>query len=205
MVTDDLCDRLGILGPSDGLILSTLNDSERLQSRRVCFSVQPVGSGGDKHEVRNAQTIPKLNVKNHHLMDWSQEKGKWAHLTDLHLLSSTHGPVDVLLGTDVIELIVPREVVKAPPGTPCAVITLPGWTVTGRVPLRASYASDEQCVHHIRVSDEKGSLVDIQNQVKQFWTTEGFGTKYEKAQLQSESDKRAMLSPDSATKRVDGR
>ena len=126
LVTDDLCDRLGISGPSDGLILSTLNGSERLQSRRVCFTVQPVVTGGDKHEVRNAQTTPRLNVKNHHTMDWSQEKDKWPHLTDLQLPSSTHGPVDVLLGTDVIELIVPREVVQGPPGTPCAVRTLLG-------------------------------------------------------------------------------
>ena len=205
LVTDDLCDRLGISGPSDGLILSTLNGSERLQSRRVCFSVQPVGSGGDKHEVRNAQTTPRLNVKNHHTMDWSQEKDNWPHLTDLQLPSSTHGPVDALLGTDVIELIVPQEVVQGPPGTPCAVRTLLGWTVTGRVPPRTSYASDEQCAHHIRVSDERGALLDLQNQVKQFWTTEAFGTKYEKAQLQSESDKRAMLTLDSATKRAGGR
>ena len=116
-------------------------------------------------------------------MDWSREKDKWPHLTDLQLPSSTHGPVDVLLGTDVIELIVPREVVQGPPGTPCAVRTLLGWTVTGRVPPRASYASDEQCVQHI--SDEKDALFDLQNQVKQLWTTEAFGTKYEKAQLQS--------------------
>ena len=77
--------------------------------------------------------------------------------------------------------------------------------MTGRVPPRASYASDEQCAHHIRVSDERGALLDLQNQVKQFWTTEAFGTKYEKAQLQSESDKRAMLTLDSATKRAGGR
>ena len=110
--------------------------------------------------------------------------------------------MEVLLGADMFELIVPREVVEGPPGTPCAVRTLLGWTVTGRAPQRSVYMSDEQCVNHVRVSDELTALHDLQNQVKQFWTTEAFGTKYEHAELHSDSDKRALSILDSTTKRV---
>ena len=149
LMTDELCERLGISGPKDGLVLSTLNGNERLQSRRVTFSVQPVGRE-ETYEIRDAQTTPKLNVSNHY-MDWSREKGKWPHLTELQLPSVCRGPVDLLLGADALHLIVPREVVEGPPGTPCAVRTLLGWTVTGRVPRRSPYMSDGQSVHHVRV------------------------------------------------------
>ncbi|KAF0297156.1 hypothetical protein FJT64_005407 [Amphibalanus amphitrite] len=51
-------------------------------------------------------------------MDCPVAKEKWPHLADLDLPSATHGPVEVLLGTDVIELIVPREVIEGSTGTP---------------------------------------------------------------------------------------
>ena len=201
LVTDDLCERLGISGPVNDLVLTTVNGKERLRSRRVKFSIHSA-TNDEKREilVRDAQTTPTLNVTNHALDCFDEVN--WPHLADVQLPNKTRGPVEVLLGADMFELIVPREVVEGPPGTPCAVRTLLGWTVTGRAPQRSVYMSDEQCVHHVRVSDELTALHDLQNQVKQFWTTEAFGTKYEHADLHSDSDKRALSILDSTTKRV---
>ncbi|KAF0291066.1 hypothetical protein FJT64_010776 [Amphibalanus amphitrite] len=136
LITDDLCDRLGISGPTDKLVLSTLSGTQTTTSRRVSFAVEAVGGDGRAHRIRNAQTTPTLNVSAK-AMDCTVAKEKWPHLADLDLPSATHGPVEVLLGTDVIELIVPREVIEGPTGTPCAVRTLLGWTVTGRASERS--------------------------------------------------------------------
>ena len=127
LVTDDLCDRLGISGPANDLLLTTVNGKERLRSRRVTLSIQ---ANGEIHEIRDAQTTPTINVTNHALD--SYDEANWPHLADVQLPSETRGPVEVLLGADMFELIVPREVVEGPAGTPCAVRTLLGWTVTGR-------------------------------------------------------------------------
>ena len=81
-------------------------------------------------KIRDAQTTPTINVTNHALD--SYDEANWPHLADVQLPSETRGPVEVLLGADMFELIVPREVVEGPAGTPCAVRTLLGWTVTGR-------------------------------------------------------------------------
>ena len=158
LVTEGLSDRLGISGPIDSSVLSTINGSERLRSRRVSFVIEPVSSGGTRHEIRNAQTTPTLSVSNH-AMDWSREKGKWPHLADLDLPSATRGPVEVLLGADVIELIVAREVIDGPPGAPCAVRTLLGWTVTGRAPYQNLPVNKD--VHHIRVSEETQDASEV--------------------------------------------
>ncbi|KAF0310696.1 hypothetical protein FJT64_001893 [Amphibalanus amphitrite] len=136
LITDDLCDRLGISGPTDKLVLSTLSGTQTTTSRRVSFAVEAVGGDGRAHRIRNAQTTPRLNVSAK-AMDCTVAKEKWPHLADLDLPSATHGPVEVLLGTDVIELIVPREVIEGPTGTLCAVRTLLGWTVTGRASERS--------------------------------------------------------------------
>ena len=67
-----------------------------------------------KHTFGDAQTVPTLNVSNSSL-DLSREKQKWPHLADLQLPNTTHGTVNVLLGADVFELIVPRRVVEERP------------------------------------------------------------------------------------------
>ena len=129
LVTDDLCERLGISGPANDLVLTTVNGKERLRSRRVTLSIQSAANG-ENHEIRDAQTTPTINVTNHALD--SYDEVNWPHLADVQLPSESRGPVEVLLGADMFELIVPREVVEGPAGTPCAVRTLLGWTVTGR-------------------------------------------------------------------------
>ena len=147
LVTDSLCNRLGISGPSNGLVLKTVNGSERLQSRRVCFSIESVGGSDKRHDIRDAQTTPTLNMS-HHSVDGSTAKRNWPHLADLELPGVTSGgTVDLLLGTDVLALIVPREVVEGPPGTPWAVRTLLGWLVTGHTPELAVNETTEGQVH----------------------------------------------------------
>ncbi|XP_043238930.1 uncharacterized protein LOC122390257 [Amphibalanus amphitrite] len=204
LVTDGLCDRLGISGPAGKVLLSTLNGNQTMQSRRVSFAVEAVGGDGKAHCIQNAQTTPTLNVSAK-VMDCTVAKEEWPHLADLDLPSATRDPVEVLLGTDAIELIVPREVIEGPPGTPCAVKTVLGWSVTGRVPGRSMYEQGEHAVHHVRVSDERSALIELQNQVKLFWTTEAFGTKYEGAQLHSKADQRAMSILESVTRKTGDR
>ena len=147
LVTDSLCNRLGISGPSNGLVLKTVNGCERLQSRCVCFSIESVGGSEIRHDIRDAQTTPTLNMS-HHSVDGSTAKRNWPHLADLELPGVTSGgTVDLLLGTDVLALIVPREVVEGPPGTPWAVRTLLGWLVTGHTPQLAVNETTEGQVH----------------------------------------------------------
>ena len=146
LVTDSLCNRLGISGPLNGLVLKTVNGNERLQSRRVCFSIESVGGSDKRHDIRDAQTTPTLNMS--HRVDGSTAKRNWPHLADLELPGVTSGgTVDLLLGTDVLALIVPREVVEGPPGTPWAVRTLLGWLVTGHTPQLAVNETTECQVH----------------------------------------------------------
>ena len=65
--------------------------------------------------------------------------------------------------------------------------------------------SGGQSVHHVRVGDNRGEPLDFHDQVKRFWTTEDFGTKYEKAELHSDSDERAIRILDGTTKRAGDR
>ena len=105
-----------------------------------------MSSDSKRHEIRHARTTPVLNVAAQPI-DWSKEKTNWRHLTRLDLPGVTPGVVDLVLGADVFHLIVPREVVEGPAGSPSAVRTLLGWTVTGQAPGRSMYETHElNCV-----------------------------------------------------------
>ena len=62
LVTDAICDRLGISGPADELTLCFISGSKQFGSRYVSFSVQPLNNTDEKFEVCDARTTPRLSV-----------------------------------------------------------------------------------------------------------------------------------------------
>lgn len=60
----------------------------------------------------------------------------WSHLRGLTLADSeyhTPGPIDLLLGVDEYAQILQNDVIKGPPGSPCAQKTTLGWILFGNV------------------------------------------------------------------------
>ncbi|KAF0290152.1 hypothetical protein FJT64_011649 [Amphibalanus amphitrite] len=171
LVTDGLCDRLGISGPAGKLLLSTLNGNQTMQSRRVSFAVEAVGGDGKAHCIQNAQTTPTLNVSAK-VMDCTVAKEEWPHLADLDLPSATRDPVEVLLGTDAIELIVPREepakeqCITAANGTELHVYGLYRASVRleDQVERHAFFVTDvRQGVMGMDLLQKFGALIDVQH------------------------------------------
>ena len=121
-----------------------------------------------------------------HAIDWPSEKLKWPHLEELNLQQTTSDEIEVLLGTDALSLIVPREVMEGPPGSPAAVRTRFGWVASNRLP--GGYKHDVRVLHvnFIHMADEERMNRQIQN----FWTTESFETRYDVPPRRSRDDER---------------
>jgi len=89
------------------------------------------------------KTIPYLNGLDQKLK-WSTIKHKYQHLKDLH--DTDTGPVQLIIGTNNSDLIVPKQIVK-PSGeleverVPYAVEFLLGWAVTNWLPGEHRVAS----------------------------------------------------------------
>ena len=157
-------------------------------------------SSNERFRVAAAQTTPLLNVPGH-AINWPAEKVKWQHLEDLDLKQTTSDEIEVLLGTDVFSLIVPREIREGPPGSPSAVRTRLGWIASNRLP--GGYKRDENVIHvnFIHSACEDGMHKQMQN----FWTTESFGTKYDEPPRKSREDERALKILDDSIKMTGGR
>ena len=89
--------------------------------------------------VPEAWSVPTLNVNRQRVSRKQREKMK--HLRDLDIPDSYEGDVELLLGANVIEAVIQKEVRIGPPGQPVAVRTAFGWALTGLVSEAAPEAS----------------------------------------------------------------
>ena len=116
LITERLARDLGLQGPTEKLNIGTIDGSHSYQSQRVEFSLQPNGANQTFH-VCGARTTPILNVRGL-AVNWPSVKQRWPHLCDLNLPSADSCPAAVLLGSDALELIVPRAIREGPAGAP---------------------------------------------------------------------------------------
>ena len=100
--------------------------------------VARVGRDELQYSLRDVRTIPRLNGPDQKLK-WSTVKQEYQHLKNLDLRDTDTGPVQLIIGTNNSDLILPKQIVK-PSGqpevdrVPYAVETLIGWAVTNWLP-----------------------------------------------------------------------
>ncbi|XP_043228628.1 uncharacterized protein LOC122392278 [Amphibalanus amphitrite] len=199
LITEKLANDLGVTGPVDNLRLSTVSGTRSHRSYRVEFDLQPRGST-EQFRVRDARTTPVLNITGP-AVNWPAIKTQWPHLCDLDLPGITTASVDILLGSDVLELIVPRAVREGPAGSPWAVLTRLGWVATGKLPAGLADGDDDRQVNHVKLMENQ----ELHEEVTNWWKTEAFGTKYNDAPNRCTQDKTALDLLDSTTKRAGDR
>ena len=196
LVTEEVAAELALDGPLQDLHLSTVNGIQTRPSRRVSFSV--CGPSRQERVLHNVFTTPRLCVTGH-AVNWPKEKLKWSHLANISLADVPTGRVDILLGADNFDMIVPREVREGPQGSPAAVRTMLGWVATDRMP--GALGTSTTHVNHISVPTDDL----LHQQLEQFWSTESFGTRFDDEPKGSKEDRRAMKALETSIKLVNGR
>ena len=100
--------------------------------------VARVGKEEVKYSLRDVKTIPSLNGPDQKLK-WSTIKQEYQHQKNLDLCDTDTGPVQLIIGTNNSDLILPKQILK-PSGhpeldrVPYAVETLLGWVVINWLP-----------------------------------------------------------------------
>ncbi|XP_047543211.1 uncharacterized protein LOC125075543 [Vanessa atalanta] len=100
-----------------------------------------------------------------HLPTKTIEKHAWPHIQGLFLADSKFNQssrIDMLLGIEVCAEILIGDIIRDPPGSPCALNTKLGWIFFGNI---AQHTASEEFVtthHH----------VDVENMLKNMWEIE---------------------------------
>ena len=196
LLRSDIADQLGLDGHCEQLSLNGIQKQTLVTAKKVSFEISPANNKRERHAVASAWTVEKLNLPRMKL-DMPKEKKKWHHLSDIDLPPVDGNLVTVLLGADVFDLIVPLEVRYGPKGTPRAVRSVLGWTVTSHLGVNAAETDVHTYKVHVTSPDE-----ELQVQVSDWWRTESFGCKFDIEQPRSLEDKLALDILESTTKKV---
>ena len=94
----------------------------------------------------------------------------------------------ILLGANVTDAILQREVRRGAPGQPAAIFTASGWTLIGSA-VKGFVAPDSLLVMHVHTVPTSDDL--LHKQMQNWGRTDSFGTKYQQASPRSLDDKKA--------------
>ena len=202
LIFESFAEKLRLDGLRDVLTLGTINSKKEFKpSRKVSFAVKATSSGNDGslYPVSEAWTIPQLNLPVQRIT--RSEMQTWLHVADLEIPEVDSKDVTILLGANVLEAILQREVRRGSPGQPAAVLTAFGWTLTGSV--KSLVTPESLHVMLIHTVPSEGDL--LHRQVQNWWRTDSFGTKYAQTSPRSLEDKRALQTLQETVKHVGDR
>ena len=197
LIRADVADQLNLDGPPTSLDLFGIQVTSHLNTKRVSFNIGPVNEH-TRYLVENALVAEKLNVPLTSV-NMASVKSQWKYLADIELQDVDRAEIKVILGSDVTEIIIPREVREGLRGSPFEIKTNLGWTVTGTLP---GYSRNSESVCFIQVASPEEELNEL---VKTWWKTESFGCKYNSDKRRSKEDELILESLERTTCKVDGR
>ncbi|XP_026742369.1 uncharacterized protein LOC113504313 [Trichoplusia ni] len=185
--------------------------AQLLRVRRTPINGTITGVGSTKTNVKHAAEIEllsrhdacfNLKVKTYimstrlttELPSKTISINTWPHLQGLALADPSFnksGRVDLLLGVDVCAQIMKGEVIKGPPGTPCAQNTTLGWILFGNVEY--NLPEREIIVMHLNI--------DLNDMLKRMWEQD----PYDQRQPTAEERRCEEIYAITTTRNKDGR
>ncbi|XP_043243765.1 uncharacterized protein LOC122392683 [Amphibalanus amphitrite] len=191
---------LGIAGDRRDLRLQNVEGAgPHRTSERVSLKVSPADDAAKRIVVAEAWAVPEINVTAPRVAE--EDLKRYQHLSGLSLSQYDGGCVTLLLGANVLEAVLQREVRSGRPGQPVAIRTDLGWALTGSISTIVPSSMRQVCYVRPQRQDEE-PLVEA---VKEWWTTESFGTRFERDSTRSREDDRAISILEASTRKIDGR
>ena len=175
LITKDITDQLSLDGLSESLNLFDIQETSHLKT------VGPVNVHAVGYPVENALVAEKLKLPPV-TVNTKSIVSQWNHLVDLELKDTDEAEVEVVLGSDVTDIIIPSEVREGPKGSSFGIKTKLGWVVTGHLPGYPRN-SESVCVVHVNSPEE-----ELHELVKTWWKTESIGCKYDSKEQRSRED-----------------
>lgn len=185
--TNSLVQELSLQGKEETLVLSTLEKANsRIKAMVVSFQVS--GKDGEHTvDIRRAYVTETLPISTDNL-GTSVDVSRWRHLAFLELPDVHEGRVELLIGQDAPDALIPREVLSSSEDAPYAVRTVLGWTLNG--PLSPD-PSTGLCAS-ASVNFASGSHSDLSYQLERFWAVDSVPTRNSDDSRWSMDDKRVI-------------
>ena len=151
-----LVNQLGLVGSEAEIKLTTLecaNSDTKTSVVSMCVSDT---DNNTTVQLENVYTREKIPIQRENIAE-PEDIQRWTHLKHLPVIGCSVKKVDLLIGQDYPELLLPQEIISGKHREPYAVKTVLGWTINGPIGLKRKQAA----VSH---------FTSLEQQVERFWT-----------------------------------
>lgn len=174
LLDEDLADQLGLQGDSESLTLQWLNDEEITQdSRRVVVDISERGPA-KKFTLQNVQTVKGISLPMQTL-DLAKLSNKYKVIKNLPIKNYENAIPKILIGLNNLHVAFQSQSKICSKEGPIAVKTKLGWLVYGTVKDFGGAATVYNNLVRVLTIKESNSMDYICNQMKEYFSTEGFG------------------------------
>ena len=174
LCSEGLVQRLGL--PTQPLTATLTTVSQKTEVKTAAVDLELTDLSGEfTYSMKQVLTRPTLNIDIGCLVT-NRDLARWDHLSDLDLPDVDLNKVELLIGQDNPDLLVPLETRQGDTGGPYAVRTCMGWGVSGPVIPTGS-------------SSFTSYFMDLNSQVEKFWRLDD---PFVQTEAYSISDKKAV-------------
>ena len=184
----ELVEKLKVEGKSVKYFLNTMSTSEERSSEVVSLRVSTL-NGSEHLELSHVYVVDNIPVQLPQM-----KLRSYAHLKDLPL-SRSSDKVEILIGQDNSEALIPLEVRRGDKHEPFAVKTLFGWSLNG--PAKIPNSVGKRVISHFICG------TSLEEKVNSLWNIENEGICGEVDSF-SQNDKRVIQLWDQECRKVDG-
>ncbi|XP_058811174.1 uncharacterized protein LOC131676064 [Topomyia yanbarensis] len=199
LLEETLADRLGLSGPVEPLTLQwtgKISRDER-QSRRVELDISGEGSP-NRHSMCEVRTVSCL-VLPPQTLKYDELSKIYPHLRGLPLNDHDLAQPKLLIGLDNLRLTVPLKVREGGPTDPIAAKCRLGWSIYGCT----AGSSKRKAVINFHVAAATDPSLQLNNQLRDYFTLEDAGVVGPSEGLKSNEDLRAREIMEQTTRRTE--
>ena len=200
LITKSLCKELNLQGRKSKINFGTIRDSTIIETKLVDITIA-AADGTYSTNVKNVYSIDdaEFNVPGQEVPLTSNPE--WDYIRDLDFRDIDSSQVQLLIGTDVPDVLISYEFRKGKKGYPYASKTNLGWTLLG-----VYDGSSDPVESRIVALNRNLGIVNVlsESEYQSFWETESFGTEVQHSKSRSVEDQRNQDILDKGTEFKEG-
>ena len=158
------------------LLIGGFFNSQTIKAKTVDITVHSFGNNTLAFELTNVLIKKNINLNRAEHEKLNDICSQYNHLKDLCFPDFSNNDVALVIGTDNIDIISPKNIIKENRNVPRAVLTALGWTIAGPNNDIGYFSSHQALATQIQISTDHTQISDL---LASFWRMETYATSPE--------------------------
>ena len=158
------------------LLIGGFFNSQTIEAKTVDITVHSFGNNTLAFELTNVLIKENINLNAAEPEKLNDICSQYDHLKDICFPDFSNNDVALVIGTDNIDIISPKTIIKGNQNVPRAVLTALGWTIAGPNNDIGYFSSHQATATPIQISTDDTQISDL---LASFWRMKTYATSPE--------------------------